>query len=137
MKTFSRALIAAALLASPAFAGAPCPTLVDSQAYEAGGGKLVPVKRMDFANLPPFFFCDRPACSGTLDFQGVVDSEGKVGSLQVTRNTWKVDPDGHAATVQTLLAATRYEEPRLGGKPVCVKTQWSMFLAMEDRPTEP
>jgi hypothetical protein len=121
MSTGGVGLLAVLMFTEAVPALAACRSTVGLKDYMDGGGSLVHANKEPVPRKLPFnFFCDRIACSGTIDFSFLIDEKGRVSNVSIVKNTWTVDPEYHASFAMSHVTKMRYVPPRLKGKPVCV-----------------
>ncbi len=134
---FARVLLAAMLtivVSKPASAADRC---IDYREFAREGGKLKHLKGIDGSNMERSlenFFCDRPACYGTVEFRGVINRNGNVEDLSSMSNSWDDRPAQHAKLIQARLAGSKYAPPKLHGRPVCLKMHWNIVFGPSNRP---
>jgi hypothetical protein len=117
----------------PMVARAACPSVIDGKTFSAHGGKLVPAGKAASPDLPPDFFCDRPACPGAVTFETLLDETGHIRIVKTLSNSFQIEPEKHAAIVASMITGNSYEPPQLDGKSVCVRMQMRMVFSEDGK----
>ena len=116
-----------------------CRTFLSQKKYEATGARLIVTKPADLSHFPRGFFC--PTCFGAGGFKAFVAADGSVGVLgwehiaiyDHSKPFFSKEALWRPGVVSERIAATRYEPPRVSGKPVCVLVNFNWMI---EKPTE-
>lgn len=130
-------LLSASALAAPRIED--CHTIMSQRSYEATGARLVLLKPADLMHFPPGFFCK--TCLGGGGFENIVFEDGSVANtgwehmalFDHAKSLFSNDALWRSEVVSERITAMRYEPPRVGGKPVCVRVNFNWMIA---KPTE-
>jgi hypothetical protein len=118
------ALAALAISESAIAAEATCKVYEGDQLARSG---VTPIAirplQVDASSIPPWFFCDRIACWGTIGTKFLIDRDGVPRNVRVTSNSFPQHLNRNAereAFVRNFVANIRYKPMRVKGKPACV-----------------
>jgi hypothetical protein len=135
----SSLVIAIAVLAiseSALAAEATCP-VYKSDHLARLGVKPIAIRplRPDVSSLPPWFFCHRPACWGTIGTEFLIGPDGVPEHIKVVSNSfpsWAQRNVDREVLVRDLIAHVRYEPMRVRGKPACTKMRMAIRFELEN-----
>jgi hypothetical protein len=110
---------------------------IDYRDFAREGGRLKHLKGIDGSNMERALenvSCDRPACYGAVEFQGVINRNGNVEDLSSRTSSEDDRPAQYAKGIQARLAVSKYAPPKLHGMPVCLKMHWNIVFGPSNRP---